>query len=100
MQRNTENMAVLSIVVISLLSVAAQAVSYKPITLTEYDGPKIVAVHVVTPGQLYESAYASFYAEKRGNKVITIERAKYEGLLTDEQYFNLGWAGIPYIEVG
>jgi hypothetical protein len=99
MQRNTEIMAMVSIVAFSLLMVGCYAISYKPITITEYDGPKIVAVHEITAEQLYQSAYTSFDAAKRGDNIITIERAVYEGRLTSEQGNTLKGKGITFMEV-
>jgi hypothetical protein len=99
MQRNTENMAIVSIIAFSLLIVGCYAINYKPLTVTEYDGPKIVAVHEVTPAQIYNSGLASFQAAKRGNNVVTIERALYEGYITQSDYNYAKAFGYTIMEV-
>ena len=79
---------------ISIVSSTADA-----LRMTEYDGPRIIAVHEVTPAQVLLSGEANYRAQKHGGRVLTIERARYEGFIELDQYNIFKITNAPIIEV-
>jgi hypothetical protein len=83
-----------------LLVVSAIALSEsRTMKLTEYDGPRIIAIHEVTETQAINAARFSFDATKRGKTAMTIERAYYEGHIDESGYNYAKMMGYGIIEV-